>query len=100
MKFVHRGLEKLGKTIGQLTVLLLVPLLIGAPLVALFTFVTIATVYVAPLVAGGPGATAILGMAFLTLGCMFAGIYVAPHVPIGNAVGALLEPHAPSSAID
>jgi len=29
-------------------------------------------------------------MAFLLAFCFFAGVYVAPHVPIGDAVGALL----------
>jgi hypothetical protein len=35
MKFVLRGLEGLGKAMGQLTVLLLVAVLVGAPVVAL-----------------------------------------------------------------
>jgi hypothetical protein len=42
------------------------------------------------IVGGGPVATTILIMASLGAFSFFAGFYVAPHVPIGKAVGALL----------
>jgi|SRR6516164_4257313 hypothetical protein len=90
MKFVHRGLEALGKTIALLTVLILVAVLVGGPVVVVLALSAIATAELAPAVGGGPLATTILGMAFLLAFCFFAGVYVAPHVPIGDAVGALL----------
>jgi hypothetical protein len=88
---LHRGLEELGKAIGQLTVLLLVAVLVGGPVVAIIAFSIFATVMIAPFVGGGPIATTILVMAFLFAFSFFGGVYVAPHVQIGKAVGALLE---------
>jgi hypothetical protein len=96
MKFaLHRGLEKLGKAIGVLTVLLLVAVLVGGPIVAVIALSIFATVMTAPIVGAGPGATAILAVAFLFAFSFFGGVYVAPHVQIGKAVDALLEsfPH-------
>jgi hypothetical protein len=75
---LHRGLEKLGKAIASLTVLLLVAALVGGPIVAILTFTIIATVYVAPIVGGGAWPTTIVLMSFLTAFCFFAGVYVAP----------------------
>jgi hypothetical protein len=88
---LHRGLEQLGKTIGLLTVLLLVAVLVGGPVVAIIAFSIFATVMIGPIVGGGPVAATILVMAFLFAFSFFGGVYVAPHVQIGKAVGALLE---------
>jgi hypothetical protein len=90
MNFVHRGLEKLGKAVEDITVLLLVTVLVGAPFLAIIAFSIFATVHVASIVGGGAIATPILAVAFLTAVCLFSGFYVAPHVPIGKAVSALL----------
>lgn len=88
---LHRGLETLGKTIAVLTVLLLVAVLVGGPVVAIIAFSGFAAFMIAPLVGGGPIATTILIMAFLFVFSFFGGVYVAPHVQIGKAVDALLE---------
>jgi hypothetical protein len=88
---LHRGLEELGKAIGLLTALLLVAVLVGRPIVAIIALSIFATVMIAPIVGGGSVATTVLFMAFLFAFSFFGGIYVAPHVQIGKAVGALLE---------
>jgi hypothetical protein len=90
MNFVHRGLEKFGKAVGALTVLLLVTVLVGAPVLAIIAFSIFATVHVASIVGGGSIATSILAVAFLTAFFFFGSFYVAPHVSIGKAVDALL----------
>jgi hypothetical protein len=88
---LHRGLQDLGKLIAGLTVLVLMAVLVGGPVVAILTFAMVAAATIAPLVGGGPGATAILLMAFLFAFSFFGGVYVAPHVQIGKAVGALVD---------
>jgi hypothetical protein len=85
---LHRGLEKLGKLIAGLTVLLLAAVLVGGPVVAILTFSAVAAFTIAPIVGGGPIATTVLIMAFLFAFSFFGGVYVAPHVPIGKAVDA------------
>ena len=90
MNFVHRGLEKLGKAIGGLTVLLLVTVLVGAPVLVIIALSIFATIHVASVIGGGSIATSILAVAFLNAFCLFSGFYVAPHVPIGKAASSLL----------
>jgi hypothetical protein len=88
---LHRGLEVLGKAIGEITVLALVVVLVAGPVFATIAVSMIAAGELKSIVGGGPIATTILVMAFLGAFSFFAGVYVAPHVPIGKAVGALLE---------
>jgi hypothetical protein len=90
---LHLGLDNVAKAIGALTIFLLVVMLIGAPVIAILSFVIIATVYVAHLVGGGPLATTIVFMISFFAVCMYSGIYVAPYCQpqIIKAVGALLD---------
>jgi hypothetical protein len=90
---LHRGLDNVAKAIGGLTILLLVLMLVGAPVIAIFSFIIIAAAYVAHLVGGGPLATTVVFMiSFIAVG-MYSGIYVAPYCQpqIIKAVGALLD---------
>jgi hypothetical protein len=89
---LDRGLQGLGKTIALLTALALVAVLVGGPVIVILTLVIIATVYVAPLVGDGAWTKAMLFFAFMWAFFFFAGVYVAPHVGIGKAVGALFDP--------
>jgi hypothetical protein len=94
---LHRGLDKVGKAIGQLTVLLLALLVVGAPAAAALVFSIVPALYILGLVgvspSGSPLVTTILFMVVWSAGCAYIGIYIAPHVQpqIGKAVSALLD---------
>jgi hypothetical protein len=61
--------------------------------IAILSFVVIATAYVAHLVGGGPLATTVVFMISFNAVGLYSGIYVAPYCQpqIINAIGALLE---------
>ena len=86
---LQRGLEELGKTIALLASLALAAALIFLPIGTILYLPVVATIAVRPLVGGSPLATTIVFMSSLFACSFFAGVYVAPHVHIGEAIGAL-----------
>jgi hypothetical protein len=90
---LNRGLDKVGKAIGQLTVLLLVFLLVGAPAAAAIIFSTAPAFYMVGLAVVDPIVSPILFMVLWSAGCAYVGFYIAPYVQpqIGKAIAALLD---------
>jgi hypothetical protein len=86
---LQRGLEELGKTIALLASLALAAALIFLPIGTIFFLPLVATIAVMPLVGGSPLAATIVFMSSLFACSFFAGVYVAPHVHISEAIVAL-----------